>query len=101
MGEVTLLVLKGCTTVVAVSMILPNVPYFCSKLLKGRGGCDKMCCYKQEGTSQVRVTVDGGVILLFRAIVVVIHLLLVIAGDVETNPGPGGNVFERGRNKKV
>ena len=36
---------------------------------------------------------DGGGTLLLRAIVVVIPLLLVIAGDVETNPGPGGNSF--------
>ena len=34
--------------------------------------------------------VDGGGPLLLRAIVVVIPLLLVIAGDVETNPGPEG-----------
>ena len=39
-------------------------------------------------------SLDGGGSLLLRAIVVVIPLLLVIAGDVETNPGPEGIVFE-------
>ena len=42
--------------------------------------------------SQVGGTVDGGGTLLFKAIMVVIPLLLVIASDIETNPGPGGNV---------
>jgi len=41
-------------------------------------------------TSQVRETVGGGRALLLRAIVVVIPLLLLIAGDVELNPGPKG-----------
>ena len=36
---------------------------------------------------------DGGGPLLLRAVVVMIPLLLVIAGDVETNPGPGGTVL--------
>jgi len=31
---------------------------------------------------------DGGGTLLLRAIIVVVPLLLVIAGDVELNPGP-------------
>ena len=34
--------------------------------------------------------VDCGGTLLLRAIVVVTSLLLLIAGDVETNPGPEG-----------
>ena len=38
---------------------------------------------------------DGGPLML-RAIVVVLPLLLVIAGDVELNPGPEGNLFEKG-----
>ena len=41
-------------------------------------------------TAQARGAVDGGGPLLLRAIVVVIPLLLLIAGDVETNPGPEG-----------
>ena len=49
-----------------------------------------MRCHSLGTTSQVKATVDGGATLLLRAIVVVIPLLLVIAGDVETNPGPEG-----------
>ena len=85
----TSLVLKGCITVVAVSLMLQYVVHFCSKL-KGNG---KACYHQQVAMLQVGGTVDGGGILLLRAIVVVIPLLLVIAGDVETNPGPGGNVL--------
>ena len=58
-----------------------------------RGGGGKVRCHWQGSSSQVRGTVDGGGTLLLRAIVVVIPLLLVIAGDVERNPGPGGIVF--------
>ena len=43
-----------------------------------------------RGTSRVRRTVDIGGTLLLRAIVEVITLLLMMAGDVETNPGPEG-----------
>ena len=92
-GEVmndTPLVLKGCMTVFALSLILQYVVHSCLKL-KERGGYGKVCCHWQGGTSLVRGTMDGGGMLLLRAIVVVIPLLLVIAGDVETNPGPGGN----------
>ena len=56
--------------------------------LNGRGGGGKVHCHWRATTSQVREAVDGGWKLLLRAIVVVIPLLLVIAGDVETNPGP-------------
>ena len=93
-GEVmsgTPLVLKGCMTVVALSLIMKYVVHSWPKL-RGSSGGGKVRCCRWEGTSQVRGTVDGGVILLFRAIVVLIPLLLVIAGDVETNPGPEGNV---------
>ena len=112
-GEVmndTPLVLKCCMTVVALSLILQYIVHSWSKLrgrgrggkvhchwqgskLKGRGRGGKVRCHWQGSTSQVRGTVDGGGTLLFRATVVVIPLLLVIAGDVETNPGPGGNFF--------
>ena len=84
-------VLKGCISVVALSLILQYVVLSWSKL-KGRGGGGKVRCHWQGSISQVRATVDSGGTLLLRAIVVVIPLLLVIAGDVETNPGPGGNV---------
>ena len=76
-------------TVVALSLILQFVVHSWSKL-KGRGGGGKVRCHWRESTSQVKVTVNGGGTLLLRAIVVVIPLLLVIAGDVETNPGPEG-----------
>ena len=91
-GEVmndTPLVLKGCMAVVALSLILQYVVHSWSKL-KGRGGGGKVHCHWQGFTSQVKATVDGGGTLLLRAIMVMIPLLLVIAGDVETNPGPEG-----------
>ena len=91
-GEVmndTPLVLKGCMTVVALSLILQYVVHCWSKL-KGRGGGGKVRCHWQGCTSKLREAVDGGGTLLLTAIVVVIPLLLMIAGDVETNPGPEG-----------
>ena len=90
-GEVmndTPLVLKGCMTVVALSLILQYVVHSWSKL-RGRDGGGKVRCHWQV-MFRVRGAVDGGRILLLRAIVVMIPLLLVIAGDVETNPGPEG-----------
>ena len=94
-GEVmnnTPLVLKGCMTVIALTLILQYVYMVHSGFkLKGRVVSGKVHCHLQGSTSQVRGIVDGGGTLLLRAIVVVIPLLLVIAGDVETNPGPGGN----------
>ena len=83
------LVLKGYMTVVALSLILQYVVHSCSKLKWKRGG-GKMRCHWQGTMFQLRGAVDAGGILLLRAIVVVIPLLLVIAGDVETNPGPEG-----------
>ena len=84
----TPLVLKGCMTVTALSLILQYVVHSWSKL-RGRSGGGKVLCHGQGTTSQLRGTVDGGVTLL-KAILVVIFLLLVIAGDVELNPGPEG-----------
>ena len=91
-GEVmndTPLVLKSWVTVIALSLILQYVVRSWSKL-KGRGGGGKARCHWQGSTSKLRGTVYDGGTLLLRAIVVVIPLLLVIAGDVETNPGPEG-----------
>ena len=85
----TPLVLKGCITVVTLSLILQYVAHSWSKL-KGRGGGGKVHCHWRESTCRLRETVDGGGTLLLGAIVVMIPLLLVIAGDVERNPGPGG-----------
>ena len=88
----TALVLKGCMTVVALSLILQYVVYFWSKL-KGRGWSGKVHCHWQGSTFQVKWISDGGKTLLLSVIIVVITLLLVIAGDVERNPGPEGNLF--------
>ena len=96
-GEVmndTSLVLKGCMTVVALSLILHYVVHSWSKLRGRGGGGGKVSCHWRAPTSQVRGTLDSGGTLLLRAIVVVIPLLLVIAGDVETNPGPEGKDLE-------
>ena len=88
------LVFKGCITVVALSLILQYVVHFRSKL-SGRGGSSKMHCHWRESTSQVKRILDDGGTLLLRAVVVIIPLLLVIAGDVETNPGPEGMIQYR------
>ena len=83
----TSLVLKGCMTVVALSLILQYVAHSWPKL-KGKGGGGKVQCHWRESAFQVKGIVDSGGTLLLRAIVVVIPLLLVMAGDVEENPGP-------------
>ena len=84
--------LKGCMTVVALSLILQYVAHSWSKLGGNGGGGKVRCLWPREvSTSQVR-TMDGGGTLLLKAIVVVIPLLLVIAGDIETNPGPEGSL---------
>ena len=83
----TSLVLKGYMTVVALSLILQYVVHSWSKL-KERGGGGKVRSQWRGSTSWVKGILDGGGALLLGAIVVVIPLLLVIAGDVELNPGP-------------
>ena len=85
----TPMVLKGCMAVVALSLILQYVAHSWSKL-KERGGGVKVRCHWWVSTSRVRGAVDGGGTQLLRTLVV-IPLLLVIAGDVEINPGPEGN----------
>ena len=83
------LVLKGCMTVVALSLILQYLVHSWSKL-KGRGGGGKVRCHWRESICQMKAKmhcVHGGTLLLI-VIVVMIPLLLVMAGDVETNPGP-------------
>ena len=88
----TPLVLESWVTVIALSLILQYVVCSWYKL-KGRGGSGKVRCHWRESTSQMKVTVNGGGTLLLRTIMVMIPLLLVIAGDVETNPGPGGKTY--------
>ena len=83
----TPLVFKGCVTVVALSVILQCVVHSWSKL-KRRGGGSKVHCHWRGSPSRVRGILDGGGILLLRSIVFVVSLLLLIAGDVELNPGP-------------
>ena len=97
-GEVmndTPMILKGCMIIVALSLILQYVVHSQS-VLNGRGRGGKVRCNWRWSTSQLRGAADGGGTLLLRAFVVVISLLLVMAGDVETNPGPKGS-FTCGR----
>ena len=71
-GEVmndTPLVLKGCMTVVALSLILQYVVHSCSKL--GRGGSGKVHCHWRGSTFRMGQTINS-LCLLLRAIVVVI-----------------------------
>jgi len=84
----TPLVLKGCMAVIALSLILQYIAHTWPKL-KGRGGGGKLHCHC-SGTT-ISETVCGGGTLLLKAFVVVIPLLLIMAGDVELNPGPDGN----------
>ena len=89
-GEImndTPLLLKGCMTVVSLSLILQCVVHSWPKL-----NGSKVHCHWRGSTFQVSSIVDGGGTLLLRAIVVMIPLLLLMAGDVETNPGPDGNL---------
>ena len=87
----TPLVLKGCMTVIALSLVLHYI-VLSSFEIKGWGGGGKVRFHWQGTSFQSRGPVDGGRTVLFRTIVVVIPLLLVIAGDVETNPGPQSKV---------
>jgi len=96
-GEVmndTPLVLKGCMAVVALSLILQYIAHTWPKR-KERGGGGKLCGHWSGTTSHVRETVCGRGTLLLKVFVVVIPLLLVMAGDVELNPGPDGNLLRR------
>ena len=92
-GEIindTPLVLKGCMAVVALSLILQYITHTWPKL-KGRGGGGKLRCHWRGTTSHMREIVGGGGTLVRKAFMVVIPLLLIMAGDVELNPGPDGN----------
>jgi len=89
-GEVmnhTPLMLKSCMAVVALSLILHYIAHAWPKL-KGRGGGGKLHFHWSGTTSQVRGIVGSGGTLLLKAFVVVVPLLLIMAGDVELNPGP-------------
>ena len=95
-GEVmnsTPLLLQGCMAVVSLSLILG---YTFRRRPIRRCGCGKVCRTKLRGGSvpstEVRGMADTGIIgvcLLLRVCAVVLALLL-MAGDVERNPGPTG-----------
>ena len=88
----TPLVLQGCMAVVSLSLILE---YAFRRCPKGRCGCGKVRCPKLGGGSVPRAEARGiagvgsWVCLLLRVCAVVLSLLL-MAGDVERNPGPTG-----------
>ena len=91
----TPLVLKGCMTVVILSLMFQCVVYSWSKRLNRRSGGGKVHWHWQGTIFRICGQMEGGGILLLKAIVMVLPLLLVIAGDVETNPGPEGNLAWR------
>jgi len=95
-GEIindTPLVLQGC--IVAVSLLLILEYTLCSWRIcpKGRSRCGKVLCPKLGGGSVLSAEARGmmgvasGVHLMLQLCVVVLALLL-MAGDVERNPGP-------------
>jgi len=95
-GEVindTPLVLQGCIVVVSLTLILEYAFHSWGGSSIGRGRCGKVCCPKlgsgpipsaEAGRS---VGVASRVHLMLQLCAVVLALLL-IAGDVERNPGP-------------
>ena len=95
-GEVvngTPVVLQGCMAVVSLSLILEYAFRRWGGCPKGSGGCGKVRCPKMGSGSvpsaedRGMVGVGSGVCLLLRVCAVVLSLLL-MAGDVERNPGP-------------
>ena len=86
-GEVMNDTLLDCVTVVALSLIVQCVVHSWS-MLKGGGGSGKVRCHWQGSPSRVKGILDGGGTQLLRAVMAVLPLLLLIAGDVELNPGP-------------
>ena len=99
-GEVvnsTPLVLQGCIAIVSLSLILEYAFHKWGGCPKGSGGCGKIRCPKLGSGSVPSAGVSGtaagvgrlgsSVCLLLRVCAVVLSLLL-MAGDVERNPGP-------------
>ena len=95
-GEVvnsTPLVLQGCMAFVSLSLILEYAFRRWGGCPKGRSGCGKVRCPKLGGGSVPSAEARGmagvrsGVCLLLGVCAVVLSLLL-MAGDVERNPGP-------------
>jgi len=89
----TPLVLQGCIVVVSLTLILEYVFHSWRIYPKGKGRCGKVRCSKLGGgcvlSAEARgmVGVASGVHLMLQLCVVVLALLL-MAGDVERNPGP-------------
>ena len=89
----TPLVLQGCMAVVSLSLILEYAFRRWGRCPKGSGRCGKVLCPKLEvgsvpsAEARGMVGVGSGVCLLLRVCAVVLSLLL-MAGDVERNPGP-------------
>ena len=89
----TPLLLQGCMAVVSLSLILG---YTFRRRPTGRCGCGKVCRPKLRGGSvpsaKVRWVEDTGVIgvCLLVGVCAVMLVLLLMAGDVERNPGPTG-----------
>ena len=87
------LVFQGCLAVVSLSLILEYAFHKWGGCAKGSGGCGKVRC-PTIGSGSVpsaeargMVGVGSGMCLLLRVCAVVLSLLL-MAGDVERNPGP-------------
>jgi len=90
----TPLVLQGCMAVVSLSLILEYAFRRSGGCPKRSGRCGKVRCPKSVRVGSVpsaeargMAGVDSGVCLLLRVCAVVLSLLL-MAGDVERNPGP-------------
>ena len=95
-GEVmnsTPLLLQGCMAVVSLSLILG---YTFRRRPVGRCGCGKVCRPKMRGgpvpSVEIRGMADTGIIgvCLLLGLCAVVLALLLMAGDVERNPGPTG-----------
>jgi len=94
-GEIindTPLVLQGCIVVVSLTLVLVYAVHIWGGCAKGSGRCGKVCRSKLGGGSVLSaargmVGVASGVHLMLQLCAVVLTLLL-MAGDVESNPGP-------------
>ena len=89
----TPLVFQGCMAIVSLSLILEYAFHKWGGCPKRRSGCGKVRCPKLEGgsvpsaESSRMAGVGSGVFVLLRVCAVVLSLLL-MAGDIERNPGP-------------
>ena len=95
----TPLVLQGCMAVASLSLILEYSFRWWGNCPKGKGGSGKSHFPKLGGSSihspsrGARGTVSvgsGSVVSLLLRVCVVVLALLLMAGDVERNPGPTG-----------